>query len=84
MQRRQIVREALREVGERRELIGAPPQPAVDARQLLEHLRLAAHLGGEPAKRVHGLGEPVLLGVVEDGHQARSPQRRVARQGAFA
>ena len=67
-----VVREALREVGQRVHLVAAPAELAVDARELLEHLRLRGHLVGELAKRLDRLGQSVLLGVVERRQQTRA------------
>ena len=80
VERGHVVREALREVGERARLVAAPPELAVDVRELLEHLGLVRHVVGELAQRLHRLGQPVLLRLVQRRQQPRAPQPRVPRE----
>ena len=66
-----VVREALREIGERAHPIAVPPEATVEERELLEHLGLArARAAASARSGVDRLGGPVLLGVVDDRHQA--------------
>ncbi len=84
VQRRRVVGKSRAEVCQRAHLLTPPREPAVEPRQLLEHLWFAARLVGEPSERIDRFREAVLLGVVEYRRQARSPQTAVARQRAIA
>ena len=79
-----VVREALREVGEGPHPIAVPAEMTVEERELLQHLGLRRHLLRERSKRFDGFGRPALLGVADDGHEPRAPERGIPGKGAAA
>jgi hypothetical protein len=81
-QRAYVVGETLREIDERLLAFRLPTEPRVDARELLEELRLIGHLADELAQRVDRFDEPMRLGVVEQEPRARVPELRIALRRA--
>jgi hypothetical protein len=79
-----VVRETLGEIREGSLLFVSPPETPIQHGKLLEDFRLAPVLVCKRAQGLYGLRGTMLLRIVEDVHQPRSPKPTVASKRLVA